>query len=104
MMEILYWVAVASACVSVLFIVVVTVYFYWLQGWLEYRKAKEEICEYLEKYRGRCNGANRFVVNVSALQEIFVEYDTETINKVWTDLVNKHVITKDPQDSEWCIR
>jgi hypothetical protein len=104
-MDVLYWGAVVSASIVGSIIVVVFVYFYWLQDWFMYRAAKEEIFNYARKYKDRCTGgANRFVVSVDILQGIFVEYDTETINKVWVALIDERIVEQDPLDKTWCIR
>jgi hypothetical protein len=105
MMDMLYWMGVIAASILAVIVVFVLVYFYWLQDWLMYRKAKEEIFEYVHRYKGRCTGgSNRFLVNVEVLQGIFVEYDTETIHKVWLELVDQRIVEQDPLDHTWCVR
>ena len=69
-----------------------------------YVKAKAEIFSFVKSYKARCTGANRFVVTISELQNIFLEYNIETIEKVWLELVKEHVIEQDKNDGEWCIR
>jgi len=105
MMEVLFWIAVIPASILASVIVVAFVYFYWLEKWFMYRKAKKEIFNYARKYKDRCTGgANRFVVTVDELQGIFIEYDTEVINKVWLDLIDQRIVEQDPLDKTWCIR
>lgn len=70
----------------------------------DYKRARTEIFAYVESYKRKCTGNNRFVVTVPSLQDAFREYDTPTINKVWLELVKERVIEQDPQDHEWCIR
>jgi hypothetical protein len=82
----------------------VFVYVFVLKDIFEYRKAKAEIFPYVESYKKKCVGVNRFVVTVPELQNIFREYETKIINRVWLDLIREHVIEKDPMDDEWCVR
>lgn len=77
---------------------------YVLEDWLTYRKAKGEIFAFVESYKKRCTGNNRFVVTVATLQDSFREYDTKVIEKVWHNLIDERRIVIDPQDNEWCIR
>lgn len=79
-------------------------YLLWGKEWLDYREARAEITEFVKGYKHRCNGSNRFVVTVQALQDSFREYDTVTVERVWRDLVKNHIIQQDPMDNEWCIR
>ena len=69
-----------------------------------YRKVRSEIFEYVKGHKRLCTGNNRFVVTVTTLQDVFREYDTEVIEKVWIELVEEHLVQLDPQDNEWCIR
>lgn len=80
------------------------VYMFVIQGWLQYRRARKEIFEFVKARKRRCTGNNRFVVTVEALQDSFRTYDTTTILNVWLELVKERVIEQDPQDQEWCIR
>lgn len=68
------------------------------------KQARTEIFAYVESYKRKCTGNNRFVVTVPTLQDAFREYDTKTINKVWLELIKERVIVQDPEDHEWCIR
>ena len=70
----------------------------------DYRKAKKEIIAYVQSYKRRCNGNNRFVVTVESLQDCFREYDVRTIEKVWLELIRLRLIEEDIQDNEWCVR
>jgi hypothetical protein len=85
-------------------ILAVVVYGYWVKGWVDYRRARRDIFEYVKGYKRRCTGNNRFVVTVPILQNAFREYNTDVITKVWIELVKERVIEQDSQDNEWCIR
>ncbi len=88
-------------------VVVVISYAVWswvIADWWQYRKARKEILTYVKTYKSRCTQVNRFVVTVPELQNIFREYDTSVIERVWQDLVKLHIISQDPMDNEWCIR
>jgi hypothetical protein len=104
---IVYWfgmlgkAALATLVCGIVYYVVVV---YVLQDWLAYRKAKGEIFAFVESYKKRCTGNNRFVVTVESLQDSFREYDTKIIEKVWQQLVDARKIVVDPQDQEWCVR
>lgn len=67
-------------------------------------KFYEEVKSYVEGYRRRCVGNNRFVVSLETLQDVFREYDTETIRKAWLRLIEDRIIEEDPVDGEWCIK
>jgi hypothetical protein len=69
-----------------------------------YRKAKKLIFDYVKSYKRLCTGNNRFVVTVPVLQDVFREFNTDVIEKVWRDLVIEKIIQEDPMDGEWCIR
>ena len=71
---------------------------------IRYQKAKEEIFNYVRSYKGRCSGANRFLVTISDLQDAFREYDTPLIEKVFQELIKNRVIERDPMDQEWCVK
>jgi len=70
----------------------------------DYKRARTEIFAYVDAYKRKCSGANRFIVTVEALQDAFREYDTPTINKVWLELVKERVIERDSDDNEWCLK
>jgi hypothetical protein len=80
------------------------IWFMYLGDYLRYRYAKNIIISYVQCYKRRCTGNNRFVVTVSELQNIFREFETHIIEKVWQDLINKHLIHQDAMDGEWCIK
>jgi transposase len=80
------------------------IYIFLIKDALDYRKAKKEIFPFVESYKKRCTGINRFVVTVETLQDSFREYNTPTINMVWLDLIKERVIEQDPQDGEWRVR
>lgn len=107
MAPVIYWLVVigkailATLVFSLLYYVIVV---YLLQDWMMYRKAKGEIFAFVESYKKRCTGNNRFVVTVETLQDSFREYDTKVIEKVWKELVDDRRIVIDPQDQEWCVR
>ena len=90
---------------SVVLLVLVWMIWYLAYGkdWLDYRKARTEITEFVKGYKHRCNGSNRFVVTVPSLQDSFREYDTVIIERVWRELIKNHIIEQDPMDNEWCI-
>lgn len=93
---------IGAGCV--ILIVGIMWYVYAGQYWLDYRKAKRDIIPFVESYKKRCTEVNRFVVTVESLQDSFREYNTETIKKVWLDLIEMKLIERDPTDGEWCIR
>jgi len=80
------------------------VYVYVLRDWLDYRKARKEIFAFVNSYKRRCTGNNRFIVTVESLQDSFREYSSNVIAKVWIELVNERIIETDPQDNVWCVR
>lgn len=82
----------------------VLAYVYIIKEKLDYRKARQEIFVYVKSYETRAGGSNRFEVTVEILQDVFREYDTVIINKIWLDLIDEKVIEKDPYDNAWCIR
>jgi len=92
--------------ITVVFVVslVVYVYIYMIKDWLDYRRAKRDIFDFVKSYKRRCTGNNRFVVTIESLQDSFRKYNTTVITNVWLDLVNERVIEQDSQDQEWCIR
>lgn len=71
---------------------------------LTYRAAKKDIFRFVEGYKSRCVGNNRFLVTVEDLQNSFREYDTRMIQRVWVELISSKVIQQDPMDNEWCVR
>lgn len=79
-------------------------YVFVVRDWLQYRRARKEIFEFVKARKRRCTGNNRFLVTVEALQDSFRIYNTNIILNVWLDLVKERVIEQDPQDQEWCIR
>lgn len=80
------------------------IYIYVIRDWLDHRKARREIFVFVKSYKRRCTGANRFVVTVESLQDVFRRYNTSVITNVWLELVSEHVIEQDEQDNVWCIR
>lgn len=107
MEQVVYWMSIVGKAVlltlvlSLMYYVVVV---YLLQDWFAYRKAKGEIFVFVESYKKKCTGNNRFVVTVGTLQDSFREYDTKIIEKVWQKLADERKIVIDSQDNEWCIR
>ncbi len=87
-----------------MFSVVWYVYVAVVKEWLDYRQARKDIFAFVKSYKRRCTGNNRFIVTVEVLQDTFREYNTDTITRVWLDLVTEHVVQTDPQDNEWCVR
>lgn len=100
-MDILWYIVIG---IIICIIVFVILYMYIFRYWFDYRKAKKEIIPYVQSYKRRCTGVNKFEVTVQSLQDSFREYDVKTIEKVWLDLVNAKVIERDPMDNEWCVR
>ena len=98
-MQIELWVSI------VLFFIVTGILVYWvgLRDWLTHRKAKREIMLYIQSYRAKLTGENRFVVTVETLQAAFIEYETAVIQDVWIDLVQDKIIEQDPRDGEWSL-
>ena len=80
------------------------VYIYIVIDWLAYRRAKRDIFAFVESYKRKCTGNNRYVVTVESLQDSFREYNTAVITNVWLDLIAMHMIETDPQDHVWCVR
>ena len=107
MEQVAYWLSMIGRAVlatlvfSLLYYAIVV---YLLQDWMAYRRAKKEIFAFVDSYKRKCTGNNRFVVTVSTLQDSFREYDTKVIEKVWQELVDNRKIVTDPQDQEWCVR
>lgn len=97
----LMWLWVSVAIIAVVSILGYRAYY---KKYGEYKEARENIFEYVKKYKQRCTGSNRFEVTVETLQDSFREYETELINKVWLELVEERVIEQDAQDHTWCIR
>lgn len=96
-----------SVIVSMLLLAIVLGYFVYIiaiHDIIEYRKALRDIIPWVESYKSRCTGNNRFVVTPTTLQDAFREYDYEVVRKVWLKLANKKIIEKDPMDNEWVIR
>lgn len=90
--------------VIVVGILIVAGYNVIFKDWVDYRKARKEIFEFVDSYKKRCTGNNRFVVTVETLQDSFREYNTNVIEKVWQELIDKRMIVSDPQDQVWCVR
>jgi hypothetical protein len=88
----------------IVFIVGIIWYVYVGQYWSDYWNAKREIIAFVQSYKKRCTGNNRFIVTVESLQDSFREYDIRTIEKVWLELIRLRLIEPDPQDQEWCVR
>jgi hypothetical protein len=80
------------------------VYIYIIIDWLDYRRAKRDIFAFVDSYKRKCTGNNRFVVTVESLQDSFREYNTGVITHVWLDLIQEHKIETDVQDHVWCVR
>jgi hypothetical protein len=80
------------------------VYVFVIKDEHEYKKAKADIFPFVESYKKKCTGMNRFVVTVPELQNVFREYETKIIKRVWLDLIKERVIEQDPLDDEWCVR
>ena len=76
----------------------------WYRKIRQYQIAKVEIFNYVKAYKGRCTGMNRFLVSESELQNVFREYNIDTIEKVFQELINHRIIERDPTDQEWCVR
>jgi len=98
------WILVTGASMVVLIVIVVWWYAYFGQYVTDYHKAEKEIIAFIQSYRKRCTGNNRFIVTVESLQDSFREYDVRTIEKVWLELIRLRLIEEDPQDKEWCVR
>jgi hypothetical protein len=93
----LLWMVIGTA--------VIMLWYWWYYSRIgRHREARKEIFAYVKAYKRRCTGNNRFVVTVPVLQDAFREYETETINKVWLELIRERIIEPDPQDGEWVIR
>lgn len=69
-----------------------------------YKKAKNEIFDYVKSYKRLCTENNRFIVTPSELQNAFREYDILLINRVFQELINEKIISQDPMDQEWSVR
>lgn len=69
-----------------------------------FNRHMSDVREYMLGYRRRCRGNNRFVVTKETLQDVFREYDSNMIDKMWLKLVEERIIQQDPMDNEWCIR
>lgn len=108
MIEVLmYWfVLVGKAVLGTMVVAFIwwVVYIYWWQDRAAYKQARQEIFMFVDLYKVRCRGNNRFVVTVATLQDSFREYDTKIIERVWQELVDERKIVTDPQDNEWCVR
>lgn len=100
LLNVIWWIMVGF----IVFILAGIVWVVWIDKWLTYRRAKSEVIPWVQSYKVRCRGNNRFVVTVTELQNAFREYDTETLKKVWNALVEEKIIQQDPMDNEWCIR
>lgn len=96
----LLWLWLVVAIAFALF----ALYMYYLKDWVDYRRAKIEIESYVKAYKRRCTGNNRFEVTVETLQDVFREYDTKVINRVWLELIDGKLVVQDPYDQTWCIR
>lgn len=104
---ILQWIGLAIFWTLVTVIIVVVTWLLmdkYIWPAVMYRRAKKEVTPWVESYKARCRGNNRFVVTVADLQDSFREYDTDTLKKVWNHLVEEKIIQQDPMDNEWCIR
>jgi hypothetical protein len=69
-----------------------------------FNRKMKDVREHILGYKRRCTKENRFVVTKETLQDVFREYDSETIDRMWLQLVNERIIEQDPMDNEWCIR
>ena len=98
------WILIISICVIIVVIIGIVWYAYFGQYVTDYNKAKKEIIPFVESYKKRCTGNNRFVVTKESLQDSFREYDIRTIEKVWLELIRLRLIQVDSQDQEWCIK
>ena len=99
-----FWVVASVIFLLIGVVVCVLGYIYVVKNKMEYSKAREEIFIYVKSYKRRVTGSNRFEVSVEALQDVFREYETEIINKVWLELIKERVIEQDPNDNVWCVR
>lgn len=104
MNDIMWYVIFSTVMILALFIGSILWYVYVHKDENDYEKAKDDIFVYVKAYKKKCRGNNRFVVTVETLQDVFREYDTKTINRVWLDLIQDKIIEIDPYDGVWCVR
>jgi hypothetical protein len=98
------WHVWAIGAAIIISIATIHIYIYRIKDWLAYRRAKRDIFAFVESYKRKCTGNNRYVVTVESLQDSFREYNTPVIRRVWLDLIATHMIEPDPQDQVWCVR
>lgn len=102
-MDILWLAVKFFLCGWVVVLVVFGVWYIWFRV-SDLQQARTEIFAYVESYKRKCTGNNRFIVTVETLQDAFREYDTPMINKIWLELIKERVIEQDPLTHDWCIR
>lgn len=69
-----------------------------------YIKAKKEIFPFVVEYKYKCNGSNRFLINITILKELFPKYSSSVLERVFFDLIREGYVVKDQLDGEWCIK
>jgi len=69
-----------------------------------FQSMENDVKMWIEEYKSKLTGSNRFLLNEDVLLKAFPEYDQKTVRKVWTQLVVNRIVDRDPLDGEMCIR
>ncbi len=70
----------------------------------EYRCARKSIYALIEEYESKLTGANRFIVNIDTLHNVFPYFDRKIITRIWKELRDTGIVVLDPMDNEWCMK
>jgi len=71
--------------------------------WRSYQ-LERDVELFIEEYRSKLNGSNRFLLDEMLLRQAFPEYSQYIIHKVWAKLVMTKAIERDMMDGAWCIK
>ena len=71
---------------------------------LDANRMERQVKSWIDEYRSRLTGSNRFVISEELLAKAFPEYDREVIAEVWSRMIEKRIVDRDPMDQEMCIK
>ena len=79
-------------------------YVYYLNQERVKKELLAEIEEWLDEYKRRTTGNNRFLLDVYMLQEAFPEYSRKTVRLAWKEMVQMGWVQEDFIDKAWIVK
>ena len=76
-----------------------------LWGQYQFKKLMRDIDRWLEGYRSRLTGFNRFTISRQLVEEIFEDrYCYNTLSKAWPEMMSRKWVILDKIDNEWIVK